>query len=89
MAACLGVQIGQALLLVTALRTVFAADRAQVLGLDRSSQLVDLVVAACLLWLLARFPVWAGRAAISTRPSMLVRLAKSYVIYRLIRRAAR
>ncbi len=89
LAACLGVQIGQALLLVTALRTVFAADRAQVLGLDRSSQLVDLVVAACLLWLLARFPVWAGRAAISTRPSMLVRLAKSYVIYRLIRRAAR
>jgi hypothetical protein len=88
-AACLGVQVGQALLLVTALRTFFAADRATVLGLGTSSQLVDLVVASCLLWMLARLPVWAGRAAIATRPSMLVRLTKSYVLYRIIRKAAR
>jgi len=88
-AACLGVQVGQAFLLVTALRTFFASDRASVFGLDRSGQLVDLVVAACLLWMLARLPVWAGRAVFTTRPSMLVRMAKSYVVYRLIRRAAK
>jgi hypothetical protein len=89
LAACLGVQVGQAFLLVTALRTFFAADRASVFGLDSSGQLVDLVVAACLLWMLARLPVWASRAAFNTRPSMLVRLAKSYVLYRVIRRVAR
>ncbi len=88
-AACLGVQVGQTLLLVSALRTFFAADRASVLGLDTSGQLVDLVVAACLLWTMARLPVWAGRAVLTTRSSMLVRMAKSYVLYRLIRRAAR
>ena len=89
LAACLGVQVGQAFLLVTALRTFVAADRASVFGLDSSGQLVDLVVAACLLWMLARLPVWASRAAFNTRPSMLVRLAKSYVLYRVIRRVAK
>jgi hypothetical protein len=88
-AACLGVQVGQAFLLVAALRTFFAADRASVFGLNGSGQLVDLVVAACLLWMLARLPVWASRAVLPTRSSMLVRLAKSYVLYRVIRRVAK
>jgi hypothetical protein len=85
MAACLGVQVGQALTLVTALRVFFASDRASVLGLGPASQLIDLIVVACLLWILARLPVWAGRAVFTGRRSTLVRLARSYVIYRGIR----
>jgi hypothetical protein len=87
-AGCLGVQVGQALTLVTALRVFFAADRPSVLGLGGGGQLVDLVVVACLLWILARLPVWAGRAVFSSRRSMLVRLAKSYLVYRIVRGVA-
>ncbi len=87
-AACLGVQVGQALTLVTALRVFFGADRAAVLGLGTGGQLVDLVVVACLLWILVRLPIWAARAVFTSRRSMLVRLAKSYLVYRIVRGAA-
>ena len=88
LAACLGVQIGQSLALITALRVFFQADRAQVVGLG-GGRLVDLLVAVCLLWLLVRIPAWAGRMVFAGRPSTLVGIAKSYVIYRLLRRGLR
>ena len=85
-AACLGVQAAQALLLVTAVRVFFQADRASVLGLPQA-HLVDLLVCCCLLWLLVRVPVWAARAVFTPRCSVLVRMAKSYVILRVVRAA--
>lgn len=87
-AACLGVQVGQALALVAALRVFFGTDRASVLGLGASGQLIDLVVVACLFWILARLPVWAARAVFGHRRSMVVRMVRGYVIYRVIRGAA-
>src|SRR6266545_604501 len=87
-AACLGVQVGQSLALVTALRVFFQADRATVLGLG-PARLVDLLVAVCLLWLLVRIPTWAGRMVFAGRPGALAGAAKSYVVYRLLRRSLR
>jgi len=46
-------------------------------------------VAVCLLWLLVRIPTWAGRMVFAGRPSTLVGIAKSYVVYRLLRRGLR
>jgi hypothetical protein len=86
-AACLGVQVAQALALATALRVFFHADRTSVVGLG-GGRLVDLLVAVCLLWLLVRIPAWAARMVFS-RPSTLVRVARSYVTYRLLRRGLR
>jgi hypothetical protein len=86
-AACLGVQVAQALALSTALRVFFHADRASVVGLG-GGRLVDLLVAVCLLWLLVRIPAWAARMVFS-RPSTLVSVARSYVTYRLLRRGLR
>jgi len=88
LAACLGVQIGQSLALITALRVFFQADRAQVVGLG-GGRLVDLLVAVCLLWLLARIPAWAVRVVLVGRPGTMVSVAKSYVAYRLLRRGLR
>jgi len=82
---CFGVQLGQALVLATAVRVFFQADRAQVLGLSGSAHLVDLIVVGCLLWLLLRIPVWVSRMVFGRQGSTLVRLAKSYFIYRGIR----
>jgi hypothetical protein len=86
MAACLGVQVGQSLLLISAVRVFFAADRPSVFGLSQHAQIVDLIVVACLLWLLVRLPVWAGRAALDGgRRSRVVGLVKSLVLYRMVR----
>jgi hypothetical protein len=84
-AGCFGVQLGQALVLAMAVRVFFQADRAHVLGLQGSAHLVDLIVVGCLLWMLLRIPVWVSRLVFGRRGSTLVRLAKSYFIYRGIR----
>ncbi len=84
-AGCLGIQLGQALVLATAVRVFFQADRAHVLGLQGSAHLVDLIVVGCLLWMLLRIPVWASRLVFGRQGSTLVRLAKSYFIYRGVR----
>ncbi len=84
-AGCFGVQLGQALVLAMAVRVFFEADRAHVLGLAGSAHLVDLIVVGCLLWMLLRIPVWVSRLVFGQRGSTLVRLAKSYFIYRGIR----
>jgi hypothetical protein len=86
--ACLAVPVAQSLALVCALRVFFHADQDQVLGLG-SARLVDLLVATCLLWLLARIPAWAVRMVFVGRPGTVVTVAKSYVAYRLLRRGLR
>ena len=83
--ACLAIPVAQSLALITALRVFFHADRDRVLGLG-SARLVDLLVAVCLLWLLARIPTWAVRMVFVGRPGTMVTVAKSYVAYRLLRR---
>ena len=86
--ACLGIQVGQSLVLVTALRVFFDSGGRETLGLSVGGSLVDLLVVICLLWLLLRIPVWASRAAFNRRPSSTVRLVKSYVVYKVLRSAA-
>jgi len=86
---CLAVQVGQSLVLVTAVRVFFDADGRTSLGLaPGKGDLVDLVLVACLLWILLRIPVWAGRAVFTNRRTgMLVRIAQAVVITRIVRRA--
>jgi hypothetical protein len=48
LAGCLGIQVGQALVLGMAVRVFFEADRARVLGVGGSGHLVDLIVVGCL-----------------------------------------
>jgi hypothetical protein len=86
--ACLAIPVAQSLVLICALRVFFHTDRDQVLGLG-SARLVDLLVATCLLWLLARIPAWAARMVFVGRPGTMVTVAKSYVAYRLLRRSLR
>jgi hypothetical protein len=83
--ACLAIPVAQSLALITALRVFFHADQDRVLGLG-AARLVDLLVAVCLLWLLARIPTWAVRLVFVGRPGTAVTVAKSYVAYRLLRR---
>ena len=86
--ACLAIPVAQSLALITALRVFFHTDQDRVLGLG-SARLVDLLVATCLLWLLARIPTWAVRLVFVGGPATAVTVAKSYVAYRLVRRGLR
>jgi hypothetical protein len=88
LAACLAVPVAQSLALITALRVFLHADGDRVLGLG-AARLVDLLVAVCLLWLLARIPAWAARMVFVGRPTTVMAVAKSYVAYRLLRRGLR
>ena len=88
LAACLGVQVGQALVLVVALRVFFDADRAQVLGIG-TGRLADLLVSGGLLWLLLRIPGWARRAVFGARTGGLGRMVRGYAMYLLVGRFLR
>lgn len=59
-AACLGIQIAQSLVLITAIRVFFSDSADAVFGLGKSG-LVDLLVIICLFWVMFRIPNWAGR----------------------------
>jgi hypothetical protein len=80
LAAALGVQVGQALVLVVALRVFFDADRARVLGIG-TGRLADLLVSGGLLWLLLRIPSWARRAVFGPRTGGLGRMVRGWAIY--------
>ena len=85
MAACLGIQVAQSLVLVTALRVFFVSDGRATLGLSAGGSLVDLLIVVCLLWMLLRIPAWAGRMVFSGRGSSTARLVRNVVVYKAIR----
>lgn len=78
--ACLGVQVAQSLVLVTALRVFFASDGRASLGLSVGGTLVDLLVVVCLLWVLLRIPTWAGRTVFTGRGGGGVVRTVKYVV---------
>lgn len=83
---CLGVQVGQALVLITAVRVFFDADGRRLMGLP-GGPLMDLVVVGCLFWLMLRIPTYARRLVFNTRPDVAITLARTYVVSRGVRAA--
>jgi hypothetical protein len=88
LAGVLAIQVAQSLVLITALRVFFVSGGDASLGLSTSGGLIDVMVAACLLWVLVRIPSWVSRAVFagsSHRPSMAVRLVRDAVIFKVAR----
>jgi hypothetical protein len=77
------VQVAQSLVLVTAVRVFFDVDGRAALGLTPGS-LIDLLVVGCLLWVLVRIPVWAGRMVFTGR-STVIATARYYLTARVVR----
>ncbi len=61
----LAVQVAQSLVLVTALRVFLASGGPANLGIASTGGMVDLLVAACLCWVLVKIPTWVGRMVFS------------------------
>jgi hypothetical protein len=86
MIAALGVQAAQALTLAATVHVFFASGRS-VLGVATGGSLVDLLLVLCLFWVLLRIPFWAKELAFSRRfSSPTARMAKTYVLYRVVKR---
>jgi hypothetical protein len=82
-AGCFAVQLGQAATLMVAVRVFLTPDGFNALGLpENSSGLVNLLVALCLLWVLARIPAWVFRSVFHGRRSTVVGIVKAVVIAR-------
>ncbi|MGH3265442.1 MAG: hypothetical protein ACRDNS_26005, partial [Trebonia sp.] len=86
--AALGIQVAQALVMTAAVRVFLTPDRGGVLGFSVTGGMVDMLVALCLLWVLVRIPFWAKDTALRARPSMVARMAKTYVVAKVLRSGA-
>jgi hypothetical protein len=81
----LAVQIGQSLVLVTALRVFLPEGGLGHLGLPAGGGLVNLLVAGCLCWVLIRIPSWTSRLVFNSRGSSTGRSIKQMAVYKAIR----
>jgi hypothetical protein len=88
MFAVLSVQVAQAMTLAAAVHVFFASDGHAILGVGTGGGLVDLLLVLCLFFILVRIPFWAKELAVSNRHSFTAgRMAKTYVMYRIVRGA--
>jgi hypothetical protein len=64
-AGTLAIQVAQSLVLVTALRVFLASGGPANLGISSTGGMVDLLVTACLCWVMVKIPSWVGRSVFS------------------------
>lgn len=86
MLAALGVQVAQALTLAAAVHVFFSSSQS-VLGLDVTGGLIDLLLVLCLFYILLKIPFWAKELAFPRHRSGTARMAKTYVVLRVVRGA--
>ena len=88
LAAALGVQVAQSVVLISALRVFLATGGHAALGLSASGGLIDVVLAATLLWVLVRIPAWGMHLAFAGtghRGSSLAHTVKTAIVYKAVR----
>ncbi|MFC9973893.1 conjugal transfer protein TrbL family protein [Spirillospora sp. NPDC127200] len=85
-AGVMAIQVLQSLVLVTAFRLLFteATDSSgSFLGIPTKNDLIDLLLAIALLWVLIKIPSWVARGIWQqAQPRMLGRLIKTFIVYR-------
>jgi len=80
----LAVQVAQSLVLITALRVFLASGGPANLGIASTGGVVDLLVSACLCWVLVKIPGWVSRVVFSGSKSRggIGRVARDVIIYK-------
>jgi hypothetical protein len=88
LAAALGVQVAQSVVLISALRVFLATGGHAALGLSATGGLIDVVLAATLLWVLVRISAWGMHLAFAGtghRGSSLAQTVKTAIVYKAVR----
>ncbi|MGH8995976.1 MAG: hypothetical protein ACRDYB_08120 [Acidimicrobiales bacterium] len=80
----LAVQVAQSLVLITALRVFLATGGPANLGIASTGGLVDLLVSACLCWVLVKIPGWVSRFVFSGSRghSGVGRVVRDVIVYK-------
>jgi hypothetical protein len=80
----LAVQVAQSLVLITALRVFLASGGPANLGIASVGGVVDLLVSACLCWVLVKIPGWVSRVVFSGSRGRggIGRVVRDVVIYK-------
>ena len=83
-AGTLAVQVAQSLVLITALRVFMASGGPANLGIASTGGLVDLLVSACLCWVLVKIPGWVSRVVFSGSRGHggLGRVVRDVIVYK-------
>jgi hypothetical protein len=83
-AGTLAVQVAQSLVLITALRVFLASGGTANLGISSTGGLVDLLVSACLCWVLVKIPFWVSRLVFSGsgHHGGVSRIVRDVVVYK-------
>jgi len=83
-AGTLAVQVAQSLVLITALRVFLASGGPANLGIASTGGVVDLLVSACLCWVLVKIPGWVSRVVFSGSRgrSGIGRVVRDVIIYK-------
>ncbi len=83
-AGTLGVQVAQSLVLITALRVFLATGGPANLGIASAGGVVDLLVSACLCWVLVKIPGWVSRDVFSGSRGRggIGRVVRDVIIYK-------
>jgi hypothetical protein len=89
-AGTLAVQVAQSLVLVTALRVFLASGGPANLGIASSGGVVDLLVSACLCWVLVKIPSWVSRVVFSGSRGHggIGRVARDVIVYKGVKALA-
>jgi hypothetical protein len=80
---CLAVQVGQAFVMVTAVRVMFDADGRRTTGMP-GGPLMDLLVVGCLFWMMLRIPSYARRLVFSPRTNVAGQVARHAVVGKVV-----
>jgi len=80
----LAVQVAQSLVLITALRVFLATGGPANLGIASTGGIVDLLVSACLCWVLVKIPGWVSRVVFSGSRGRggIGRVVRDVIIYK-------
>ena len=80
----LAVQVAQSLVLITALRVFLASGGPTNLGIASTGGVVDLLVSACLCWVLVKIPGWVSRVVFSGSRGRggIGRVVRDVIIYK-------
>jgi hypothetical protein len=83
-AGTLAVQVAQSLVLVTALRVFLATGGPANLGIASTGGVVDLLVSACLCWVLVKIPGWVSRVVFtgSRGRGGIGRVVRDVIVYK-------
>lgn len=82
--AVLAIQLGQSLVLITALRVFFDPGGFGLFGLPTADGLVNLVVTIALLWILIKLPFWVWSSVSVGGRSMLGSAVKGLIAYKTL-----